>query len=108
MAIDISKAFDSVSHTHLLRKLSHTNLNPSHLRWIAAWLKGRQARVTYCDNKASFLICHVGVPPGSVLSPTLFNFFVHDFPRCAEIIVSYADDFFITVRVIYPEEMGSP
>ena len=36
-----------------------------------------------------------GVPQGSVISPTLFNYFVSDFPDVAEPSTNYADDFTI-------------
>ena len=33
------------------------------------------------------------MPQGSVISPVLFNFFLRDFPVCADVTTSYADDF---------------
>ena len=51
--------------------------------------------VEYQNVKSQFRRNHFGVPQGGVISPILFNFFVRDFPDCAEVTVSYADDFSI-------------
>ena len=40
MAVDFSKAFDTVNHTALLRSLSSTSLPPNDLRWLFTYLRG--------------------------------------------------------------------
>ena len=95
VAIDISKAFDSVDHTLLLDQISHSTLHSNLVRWLAAYLRGRTASCHYLAAKSPLKIIHTGVPQGSVLSPSLFNYFVSDCPNVAELMTSYADDFTI-------------
>ena len=106
VTIDISKAFDAVSHEILLKKLTQIPLNSNLTRWLACWLKGRQAYAVYRETKGKHRICHVGVPQGSVLSPVLFNFFVSDFPMSTQLTTNYADDFSISETAVEPAELG--
>ena len=93
VAIDLSKAFDSVNHDRLLKKLSATSLPHNVIRWLATFLKGREQSVTYNGHRSPYKHVHLGVPQGAVLSPTLFNFYVADFPELQCSKTSFADDF---------------
>jgi hypothetical protein len=95
VSLDISKAFDAVSHDLLLQKLANTPLHSNLIRWLKVYLQGRMAVCLFQGATSCALRCHSGVLQGSVISPHLFNFFVHDFPDCAEILESYADDFYL-------------
>jgi hypothetical protein len=92
-AIDISKAFDSIDHTLLLDQISNSSLHHNLIRWLAAYVRGRTACCIYGSAKSKSMILRSGVPQGSVLSLSLFNFFVSDCPTLADILTSYADDF---------------
>ncbi|XP_076062668.1 uncharacterized protein LOC143037903 isoform X1 [Oratosquilla oratoria] len=68
-------------------------------RWLANYLAGRNAYVSYNGQSSHIRNIKNGVPQGSVLSPTLFNLYMHDLPTPdnSEIqISSYADDITIT------------
>ena len=93
LAIDFSKAFDTVPHHRLLQRILQSNLNNNLTRWVAAYLNGRQACCQYQSARSRFRGARVGVPQGSVISPALFNFFVSDHPNTADLHTSYADDF---------------
>ena len=95
VAVDISKAFDTVDITLLLEQTSHTDLHPNIVRWLATYLRGRTAACVYQGVRSVLRIIHAGVPQGSVLSPALFNFFVSDCPDTSGLKTSFADDFTI-------------
>jgi hypothetical protein len=90
VAVDISKAFDVVNHTILLKQVSSSDINSNVVRWLATYLHGRSASCLYHSSKSLPLIIHSGVPQGSVLSPILF---VTVFPNLASLTESFADDF---------------
>ena len=80
MALDFSKAFDTVNHIFLLKQILNTTLDNNSIRWLSTYLRGRTAAVTYLNTTSKQRIIRTGVPQGSVLSPLLFNFYVSDFP----------------------------
>jgi hypothetical protein len=79
-ALDISKAFDSISHTLLIEQIAATSLHSNIVRWLSAYIRGRTARCTYISAVSQPMILCSGVPQRSVLSPALFNFFMSDCP----------------------------
>jgi hypothetical protein len=95
VAVNISKAFDSVDHTLLLDMVAKSTLRSNLVRWLAAYLRGCMASCHYQDFKAPLKNIHSGIPQGSVKSPTLFNYLVSDFPNVVELTFSYADNFTI-------------
>ncbi len=93
--VDISKAFDSVDHDRLVNKLINTGLPNNLVRWLAAYLRGRQASTSFNGYRSRPRCVKAGVPQGSVISPILFNYFVSDCPLPDDPVraISYADDF---------------
>ena len=97
MAIDLTKAFDMVNHTKLIRALSLSSLSNNTKRWLSAYLKGRTASCRYNSTVSRSFHSRAGVPQGACLSPTLFNIFVSTFPQSEDLLTSsYADDFTIS------------
>ena len=94
LQIDLSKAFDMVSHEKLLEDILHSPL-PGYLkRWLNAYLHGRQSRVSFRGATSAARNVRTGVPQGAVTSPVLFNFYLTNLPPPPPgiEIVQYADD----------------
>ena len=101
LAIDFAKAFDSIDHPTLLRKLLDAPLHPNYIRWLFCYLRGRKAACQYISAIASYKILHTGVPQGSVISPCIFNYFLSSSPISPQMMTSYADD--LTLAVSHPD-----
>ena len=93
MAVDFSKAFDTVDHTSLLRSIHESTMDANTVRWLCSYLRGRTASCIYNGAESKRVIIHQGVPKGSCLSPMLFNAYVSSYPHTADLVTSYADDF---------------
>ena len=105
VAVDISKAFDSVPRYGLIAKLMNTAIHPNYVKWLGNFLSGRHAFVEFRGMKSRIRHLPHGVPQGSVLSPSLFNLFMHDLPTPASpatCIASYADDLTVISRAPTP------
>jgi endonuclease/exonuclease/phosphatase (EEP) superfamily protein YafD len=91
--LDIEKAFDAVWHDGLLHKMSVCNFPIRIIKIIQSFLSDRTFHVTVGDGESESRNVASGVPQGAVLSPTLYNFFTHDFPTANNVEVAlFADD----------------
>ena len=97
VALDMSKAFDTINIHTLIRKLLQTNIPDTIIKFIANYIKGRKAYTTYRNHTSSRQF-KTGVPQRGVLSPTLFNIYTADIPppRAPVQVMAYSDDIIIT------------
>ena len=99
--LDFRKAFDLVSHKHLIHKLTKYGISGQIIEWVKNFLDNRTQRVLIRGTASSYHKVTSGVPQGSVLGPILFLIFINDLPlKVLSPLSLFADDSKIFTRII--------
>ncbi len=107
LLMDLSKAFDCIPHDLLLAKLNAYGMDNRSLVYISSYLRNRKQRVKILGQTSDWLYLTKGVPQGSILGPSLFNFFINDFCWIFEHaqLGNYADDNTLSITSQSKEEI---
>ena len=94
--IDYSKAFDTIDHEIMSRKLQLYGLSPGVITWCRDYLSHRRQCVKIEDCKSDYKSVNYGVPQVSILGPLFFVMYVNDllnmFGSDSVEILLYVDD----------------
>ena len=92
--LDLKKAFDTVDHDILIKKLSYYGLNGKELSLLQSYLTNRSQCCSVSGKVSNFSSISCGVPQGSILGPLLFIIYMNDLQQVTDNcdISMYADD----------------
>ena len=92
--LDFSKAFDTVNHSIMFKKLEYYGIRGIPLNLLKSYLSNRFQYVEYngVHSKKAEIVC--GVPQGSILGPLLFLLYINDLANASSKMFSilFADD----------------
>ena len=100
LILDFSKAFDTVPHTRLLRKLDHCGVRGNIHGWLESWLTTREQKVLVDGEKSRSVKVKSGVPQGTVLAPLMFLLYINDIgENIGSSVRLFADDSLVYMAV---------
>ena len=80
--VDLKKAFDTVDHEILLKKLSHYGIRGIANEWFCSYLTKRKQYVIFENKESTLNEISTGVPRGSVFGSLLFLIYINDLHKC--------------------------
>ena len=78
LLLDVSGAFDNVSHVRLLHNLRKRRIDERTVRWIASFLEDRSTVISFDTFRSEAYKTTTGIPQGSPLSLILYLFYNAD------------------------------
>ena len=92
--LDLAKAFDTVNHSILIKKLELYGIRGLSLSWFISYLENRCQQVLCNGTLSKVKSLRCGVPQGSILGPLLFLLYINDLPNASKLLhfILFADD----------------
>ena len=91
--LDLAKAFDSISHSRIIKALGDPNVSGLLLSWFNSYLSDRRQFVALNGASSELAAVSSGVPQGPILGPILtFNGIFDLFLSSDSLLTGYADD----------------
>ena len=92
--LDLCKAYDTVDHDILLRKLYCYGFRGNIWQWFKSYLCDRRQFVRIGSSESSSNVINISVPQGSILGCYLFLLYINDLPQASNILKPFlfADD----------------
>ena len=84
--LDFSKAFDTVNHEILLRKLHKYGVHRKTLDWFTSYLTNRTQYVKLSNVESNYLQIVCGVYQGSTLGPLFFLLYLNDLSNPSDML----------------------
>ena len=98
--LDLAKAFDTVSHNLMLRKLESVGIRGVAHSWFQSYLTNRTQSTRIGNHTSDRAVIDYGVPQGTVLGPLLYLLYANDLCNLPVQgrIISFADDTVLLFR----------
>lgn len=104
--IDLKKAFDTVNHSILLKKLSKYGVRGITNKLFHSYLSHRKQYTLVNGQKSDYQQILCGVPQGSTLGPLLFLIYINDFHQASNFELNlFADDAYLCMSNYYPQRL---
>lgn len=78
LLLDVSGAFDNVSHDRLVHNLRKRRVDKRTVKWITSFLTDRSTSIHFDSFRSETYETKTGIPQGSPLSPILYLFYNAD------------------------------
>jgi hypothetical protein len=103
--LDFQKAFDTVNHTILLKKMNKYGIRGVAYSWLKDYLNIREQFVSFDNIESDKTTIRCGVPQGSILGPLLFLLYINDLVHTSQTLmpILFADDtnIFLSGKSLY-------
>jgi len=99
LAIDFSKAFDSVRHSAVLDKYSRLNIPDNIYNWVESFFQDHSYSIRFGGQVSALKAISASIIQGSVIGPVSYIITASDLQPAsqANFIVKYADDTYVII-----------